>query len=154
MTRFETTLARGGKPPYDTWTFAVVPPEVCEPWGAGPTPVRGTIAGTPFRGTASRGEGVVRVPLSHAFRQEAGVAVGDRVVIELEPDPEPRPVEIPDELRAVLDADRDLAARFDALPPAHRRAWATHVAEAKRPETRARRAAKAPDGIRAREFPR
>jgi uncharacterized protein YdeI (YjbR/CyaY-like superfamily) len=71
----------------------------------------------------------------------------------MEVDAEPRPIEIPLELEKVLDGDADLARRFENLPPAHRRAWATHVADAKRAETRIRRAAKAADGIRNKRFP-
>ena len=70
-------------------------------------------------------------------------------------DPSPgSPVKIPDELQAVLEANPEVAALYDVLPPSHQRAWAEYVAEAKRPETRMRRACNAPAGIRARAFPR
>jgi hypothetical protein len=150
---FEATLVPGGKAPYTTWTFLVIPSEIAEAWGPGRHAVRGTLAGIPFRGTVSRGEGVLRMPVPGQLRDQAGVSNGDQVAVSIERDPEPRPVEIPDELRAVLDTDPELAQLFDALPPAHRRAWAGHVGEAKRPETRVRRAARASAGIRARSFP-
>ena len=60
---------------------------------------------------------------------------------------------VPDELKAVLKGDRELARLFDALPPSHRRAWAQHVGEAKQAASRERRAAQARDGIRSRSFP-
>jgi len=155
MPTFTSTLAAGGKAPYDRWTFIVLPAGVAQALGGRfPLPVRGTLAGTPFRGTAARGEGVCRIPLPRELQDAAGVRTGDTVRITVEPDAEPRPVEVPPELQAVLDADPDLFRRFDALPPSMRRAWAGHVAEAKRPETRAKRAAAAPAGIRARAFPR
>lgn len=154
MYRFKATLVHGTKAPYSSWTFFVIPPQVARRLGNGPKAIRGTLAGTAFRGTASRGEGVLRMPIPHDLRAGAGVRCGDRVQVELELDPEPRPVEIPDELRRVLNADADVGALFEKLPPAHRRAWGGYVAEAKRPETRRRRAAKAPEGIRARAFPR
>ncbi len=50
-----------------------------------------------------------------------------------------KPVEIPDELASVLAENADLRERFDALSPGKRRAFAEHVAEAKREETRIRR---------------
>jgi hypothetical protein len=152
MERFDAELVAGRKPPYSAWTFIEVPAASAAALGHGP--VRGTLAGTPFRGTASRSGGVLRIPVNRELLRRAGVARGDRVAVALERDPDPRPVDVPDELRAVLDADPTLARAFSALPPAHRRAWAQYVAGAKRPETRARRAAKAPAGIRGREFPR
>ncbi len=152
--QFESTLVPGRKVPYTTWTFVELPPELPDEWGTPPFALRGTLAGVPFRGTASRGEGVVRMPVPLALRGQAGVGCGDRVMVLVEIDPEPRPVDVPDELRAVLAGDAEAAALFEDLPPAHRRAWAQHVAEAKRPETRDRRARKALDGIRARAFPR
>jgi uncharacterized protein YdeI (YjbR/CyaY-like superfamily) len=72
----------------------------------------------------------------------------------LQVDPDPRLVDIPRELQAVFDHAPDVAALYEALPPSHRRAWATYVAEAKRPATRLERASRAPKGIRARAFPR
>ncbi len=154
MDRFETRLVPGGKRPYTTWTFLVVPPAVVTGWGGrGRFPVRGTLAGVPFRGTVARGEGVYRMPVPRPLREQAGVEVGDVVAVEIEIDPEPRPVEIPDELAEVLDGDAELSREFAALPPAHKRAWATHVGSAKRPETRRRRAARASEGILSRRFP-
>jgi len=154
MKRFQTKLAAGTKAPYASWTFLVIPDELATKWGAGQKAVRGTIAGKPFRGTATRGEGVLRVPLAQDLREELGVRTGDTVDVTIELDTEPRPIEIPDELRAVFENDPEVAELFVGLAPSCRRAWATYVADAKRPETRARRAGKAPAGIRAREFPK
>lgn len=154
MKEFTTTLVPGGKPPYDTWTFLVIPTQVAAEWGPGRTPVRGTISGTPFRGTASRGEGVLRIAIPRDLCERAGVAIGDPVDVAIEPDTKTRPLNIPAELEAVFCEQPEVARLFDELPPSLRRAWATYVAEAKRPETRMRRARGAPDGIRAREYPR
>jgi hypothetical protein len=154
MKSFRTILAPGTKRPYTSWTFLIIPPELAAEWGAGRKAVRGTISGKPFRGTASRGEGVLRMPVPRDLREQAGVRCGDTVDVVIELDKGPRPIKIPDELRAVLNDNPEVAGLYDHLPPSHRRAWATYVEEAKRPETRMRRARKAPDGIRAREFPR
>jgi Domain of unknown function (DUF1905)/Bacteriocin-protection, YdeI or OmpD-Associated len=153
MHRFRTTLVPGGKAPYTSWTFLIIPPDLTTSWGRGQKPVRGTISGHPFRGTASRGEGVLRVPLTRDLREKAGLRRGDTVAVALELDATPRPVRVPHELRAVFKNDPAVAALYARLPPSHRRAWATYVAEAKRPETRMRRARRAPAGIRARAFP-
>jgi len=151
---FRTTLVSGTKRPYASWTFLIIPPEVAKDWGPGQKPVRGTISGHPFRGTASRGEGALRVPIPRDFRELTGLGLGDTVEAALELDAAARPVQLPDELRALFKDDPEIAALYDKLPPSHRRAWATYVAGAKRPETRLRRARRAVDGIRARDFPR
>lgn len=150
MIRFETVLVPGKRAPYTRWTFLEVPAALGEGLSG---PVRGVLAGAPFRANASRSGGVLRIAVTKALQEEAGVSLGDLVEVCLEPDPEPRPVEVPDELREVLEADPELADAFEALPPSHRRAWAAHVAEAKRPDTRVRRAERAVEGIRARVFP-
>ncbi len=153
MHRFETTLTPGRKRPYTSWTFLIVPPDVASAWGPGPKAVRGTISGCAFRGTASTGEGALRVPIPRDLREKAGVGPGDSVEVALELDASPRPIRVPDELRAVFETDPEAAALYGGLPPSLRRAWATYVGEARRPETRLRRARRAPAGIRARAFP-
>jgi Domain of unknown function (DUF1905)/Bacteriocin-protection, YdeI or OmpD-Associated len=152
--RFQTTLVSGRRRPYASWTFLVIPPDVAATWGAGQNAVRGTIAGHPFRGTASRGEGVLRVPIPRDLREQAGLRRGDTVEVALALDAKPRPVIVPDELRAVFRDDPEIAVLYDRLPPSCRRAWATYVAEAKQSVTRIRRAQRAPEGIRTRAFPR
>jgi hypothetical protein len=154
MHRFQTVLAPGTKRPYASWTFLIIPADLADEWGAGQKAVRGTISGEQFRGTVSRGEGMLRMPVPRAMREQAGVRCGDTVEVAIELDTDPRPLSLPDELRAIFNDSPEIAGLFDQLPPSHRRAWAAYVDEAKLPETRTRRARKAPDGIRAREFPR
>jgi hypothetical protein len=154
MKDFRTTLVSGSKPPYTSWTFLIIPAKLAVQWGVGQIAVRGTISGTTFRGTASRGEGQLRIPISRELRERAGVALGDTVDVAIELDPNPRPLSVPEELRAVFRDRPEVGRLYDQLPPSLRRAWAAYVEEAKRPETRNRRARKAPQGIRAHEFPR
>jgi bifunctional DNA-binding transcriptional regulator/antitoxin component of YhaV-PrlF toxin-antitoxin module len=154
MRRLRTTLVSGTKAPYSTWTFLIIPAALAAEWGPGQKAVRGTISGAPFRGTASRGEGELRVPIPKDLRERAGLATGDTVDVAIGLDPDPRPVELPHELRTVFSGHPEVARLFEQLPPSLRRAWAAYVEEAKRPETRIRRARMAPAGIRAREFPR
>lgn len=154
MHRFRTTLVPGKKRPYRSWTFLVIPSDLALSWGPGQKAVRGLLSGHAFRGTASRGENVLRVPIQREFREATGLACGDTVDVALELDETPRPIQIPVELQDVLNGDPEIAGLYDDLPPSLRRAWATHVAQAKLPETRIRRARRAPDGIRAKAFPR
>lgn len=153
MQTFRTRLVAGDRPPYDTWTFVVVPEHVWQALGGGARiDCRGRVDGTPFRSTITKGGGVHRFPVVREVRDAAGVGVGDMVRVELEVDGASRDVDVPEELREVLDA-QGLWPQFEALAPSCRRAWAQHVAEARQPETRARRAAKAPAAIAVRRFP-
>jgi len=154
MLNFMAELVAGRRRPYNRWTFVELPNSVVAALGKPPLAVCGTIAGAPFRGTAAHGEGVVRVPVDADLRKRAGVKCGDRIEVSLEIDPNPRLPDIPQELQALLDADPELADAWQALAPSCRRAWAQYVADAKRSETRARRASRAPEGIRGRAFPR
>jgi len=95
----------------------------------------------------------MRVPIPADLRQQWGLGRGDTVDVRLDLDAAPRPVRIPGELRAVFEDDPAVAATYARLPPSCRRAWATYVAEGKQAETRLRRAGRARDGIRARQFP-
>lgn len=52
-------------------------------------------------------------------------------------------VEVPPELSAALAKDPKAKALFDRMPPSHQLEYAHHVSEAKRADTRARRAAAA-----------
>ncbi|HJT63809.1 MAG TPA: YdeI/OmpD-associated family protein, partial [Candidatus Limnocylindria bacterium] len=56
-------------------------------------------------------------------------------------DTEPRVVEPPPELAASLASSAQARAIYDKLAFSHQKAYADWVAEAKRPETRVRRAA-------------
>jgi uncharacterized protein YdeI (YjbR/CyaY-like superfamily) len=64
-------------------------------------------------------------------------------------DDEPRMVEPPAELAEALAADAAAKAAWEALAPSHRKEYARWVAEAKRPETRRARGAKAAAMLRA-----
>lgn len=55
--------------------------------------------------------------------------------------------EEPEELIAALAGRPEVRARYDALPPSHRREYARFVVEAVKPETRRRRAEKAVEMI-------
>jgi len=57
-------------------------------------------------------------------------------------------VEVPPALAQALARDAEAAAAFDALADSHRREYARWVAEAKRDETRERRAQKTLERLR------
>jgi bacteriocin resistance YdeI/OmpD-like protein/uncharacterized protein DUF1905 len=134
--------------PADVGTFVVIPPEVVTALGAtGRTSVTGTIDGQPFSNQVMpyTFEGVGRqvvMVVNKAVRTALGKEAGDSVAFVLARDARSRSadVAIPAELVDALAADPEARSRFDGLAPSHRREHAEFVAEAKREETRRRRA--------------
>jgi len=70
--------------------------------------------------------------------QQLGLAIGQELEISLAPDPNPDYVDLPDELAEALAAWPEAETAFLAHTGAMRRAMARKVADAKRPDTRAR----------------
>jgi hypothetical protein len=147
--RFEAVLgADAGDLP-----AVVVPADVAAAMGGrARIPVAGTINGVPFRGsTMPMGDGRHCVGFRKDVRAQAGgVEAGDSVTIEIGRDEAPRTVTVPDDLAAALAVDPAVRAAFDAMSYTHRKEWAAAVADAKRPETRARRIDEAVAAARAR----
>jgi hypothetical protein len=125
-----------------------VPFDAREAFGEARPPVRGTVNGTPIRGRLAVYGGATYLGLRREIREAAGIEVGDLVEVVLELDDEPREVEVPAELDAALSGDAGPRAVFDALAFTHRREYAEWVGEAKRPETRVRRAERALEMLR------
>ncbi|MGI4761501.1 MAG: YdeI/OmpD-associated family protein [Janthinobacterium lividum] len=70
--------------------------------------------------------------------QQLGLEIGQELEVHLAPDPNPDYVDLPDELAEALAAWPEAEAAFLAQTGAMRRAMARKVADAKRPDTRAR----------------
>jgi Bacteriocin-protection, YdeI or OmpD-Associated/Domain of unknown function (DUF1905) len=143
--RFEAELEtanRGGM-------LVEVPLDIPALFGAKRPPVRATVNGHTFRSTIAVYGGRYFLGLNREVREAAGVALGDRIVVELERDDEPRVVEIPAPLAAALQEDAQARSEFEGLSFTHRREYAEWIAEAKRDETRARRVARAVEMLRA-----
>jgi hypothetical protein len=87
--------------------------------------------------------GVAWVGLRRDQQQAFGVAPGDRVRVWVKRDDTPRGVDVPPELADALTGATRAASLFASLSYTHRREYARWVGEAKKAETRARRAAKA-----------
>ncbi|MCI0632452.1 MAG: YdeI/OmpD-associated family protein [Actinobacteria bacterium] len=75
-----------------------------------------------------------------AILAEAGKGAGDTLTVVVRNDDAPRDVVVPDELAKALKGSEVARAYFESLSYTHRREYAGFVAEAKKPETRARRA--------------
>lgn len=143
--RFRTVLLSGGK----TATGIRVPPDVLEALGAGKRPaVRASLNGHVYRSTLGSMAGHVMLPVSAENRAAAGLSAGDEVDVELEVDTAPRVLEVPDDLRAAIDADPAVAAFWDAQSYSNRRRHVLAVEGAKAADTRARRIATAVEKCR------
>jgi len=78
------------------------------------------------------------LPLSLESRVAGGLTEGEAVLVEFQEDREPRTLEIPDDLTNELERAGVLRT-FEAMSFSHRKEWVAALADAKRPETRAKR---------------
>jgi len=121
-----------------------VPPEVVEALGGGKRPrVIITINRHTWRSRVAIMRGRYLLGLSNANREAAGVVTGEEVEIELEFDPEPPALNVPDDFARALDADPAARAAFDGLTHSRKREQVRAIESAKKPETRKRRIEKA-----------
>lgn len=138
--RFRAIIQLGGK----TATGFEVPPEVVASLGASKRPaVCVTINGHTYRSTVAPMGGVFMLPVSAENRERAGVAAGDEVDVDVEPDTAPREVSVPPDFADALDRDADARRFFDGLSYSNKRRFVLSIEEAKTAETRQRRIAKA-----------
>ncbi len=143
--KFRATVELGGK----TATGIEVPEKVVAALGSGTRPpVTVTVGGHSYRTTIARMGGRFLVPLSAENRTAAGVAAGDDVDVDIEPDTAPREVELPADLAGALTQDEAARATFDGLSYTHRKEWVRWVEEAKKADTRAARLAKTVEALR------
>jgi bacteriocin resistance YdeI/OmpD-like protein/uncharacterized protein DUF1905 len=144
--KFRATVQLGGK----TATGIEVPDDVVAVLGPGSRPpVTVTVGGHSYRTTVARMGGRFLVPLSAENRTAAGVAAGDQVDVDIEPDTAPREIEVPADLVEALAGDDAARATFDGLSYTHRKEWVRWVDEAKKADTRATRLAKTVEALHA-----
>jgi len=125
------------------WTIARVPFDIAKVWPVRKgRRVRGSIEGFAFRTSLfpdPRGSGHVLL-VNKKMQAGAGVRVGAKARISLEPDLEERPAETPPELARLLRGERGLERWFGKLSPSMRREIAKWVSEPKSAESRQKRA--------------
>jgi hypothetical protein len=137
--RFRATIELNGK----TATGIEVPAEVVAALGQGRRPpVTATINGYTYRTSVAAMGGRFLMPVSAQVRQDAGVAAGDVVEVDLELDEAPRTVTVPADLAEALAQDAAAAAAFGRLSYSHQQRHVLAIEGAKAPETRQRRIAK------------
>lgn len=123
--------------------FVEVPFDVEEAFGSKRPKVKAMIEGVPYRGILTRmgGDHHLLIILK-GIREQIGKTFGDEVKISVEPDTEPRVIEIPQDLMKELKKDKEAKAFFDKLSYTHQREYVTWINEAKREETRQNRVVK------------
>jgi hypothetical protein len=145
--RFRATVILGGK----TATGFEVPDDVVEALGRGKRPpVRVTVGDHTYRSTIAVMGGAFLLPLSAENREAAGVAAGDEVDVTVELDDAPREIEVPPDLAIALRKEKEAKAFFESLSYSRQRWFTESITSAKKPETRARRVAKAVEMLRER----
>jgi hypothetical protein len=142
--KFRASVDLNGK----TATGIVVPDDVVEALANGKRPkVAVTIAGYTYRTTVAPMGGRFLIPLAAEHREAAGVSAGEVVVVDIVVDDQPREVEVPQDLAKALGGAPRARETFDGLSFTHRKEWVRWIEEAKKPETRSNRIAKAVAGL-------
>jgi hypothetical protein len=123
--------------------FVEVPFDVEAAFGSKRPKVKAMIEGVPYRGILTRmGTECHLLVVLKEIREQIGKTFGDEVAITVEPDTEPRVIEIPAELKKAFKTEKEAKAFFDKLSYTHQKEYVTWIDEAKREETRQNRIAK------------
>jgi Bacteriocin-protection, YdeI or OmpD-Associated len=126
-----------------------VPFDPAQTWGAkayhlvGGTiqPIAGSTCGRRLRGRLTQDESRWVFIINPMWMRDTGVAIGDEVIVDLEPEG-PQRRDLPDDIAAALEANPAAAAFFDTLAQFYRKAYLRWIdATTRRPELRAARIA-------------
>jgi len=117
--------------------YVEVPFDVEEAFGSKRPRVKALIEGLPYRSTLMRmGSEHHILGVLKEIRAQIGKTFGDEVTVTIEPDTEPRQIEVPKDLMKKLKKDKDAKAFFDKLSFTHQKEYVRWVEEAKKEETR------------------
>lgn len=144
--KFRAVLETNGK----TATGIEVPPDLVAALDAGKRPaVVVSFNGYSYRSTVAPMGGRFLLPVSAKVRAASGASAGDTLDVDVALDTAPRTVAAPEDLAVELNRDPALRAAWDRLAFTHQREHVEAIEDAKKPETRARRVAKAVEMVRA-----
>ncbi|MBM2623174.1 DUF1905 domain-containing protein [Actinoplanes sp. LDG1-06] len=137
--RFRAELQRTG----GNTTGFQVPDEIVTGLGGGGRPkVTVVVNGFTFRSTIAKMGGSYWLGVSAERREAGNVSGGETYDVEVELDVEKREIEVPDDLRAALDAEPAARDFWATLSFSNQRYHVDQLTGAKTEETRARRLAK------------
>src|SRR6187551_3377064 len=134
MAQKQTIEVKLEKHPTMEATGITIPFDVEKVFGAKRVPVKATVNKAVYRGSIVRMGGKYMLGIPKAFREAAGIAAGDNIVITLEPDTTPRTVDVPVDFEKAINK-ADLTAAWEKLSYTHRKEHVRAIEEAKRPET-------------------
>lgn len=121
--------------------FVEVPFDVEAAFGSKKPKVKATIEGVAYRGILTRmGTDYHMLIILKGIREQVGKTFGDEINVTVEADTEPRVVVVPPELAKQFKVEKEAKAYFEKLSYTHQREYANYINEAKKPETRIRRA--------------
>ncbi|PYS89991.1 MAG: hypothetical protein DMF62_06005 [Acidobacteria bacterium] len=87
----------------------------------GPIPVRGKLNGAEFIQTLVKYDGRWRLYLNGEMLKASGLTAGDEANVEIEFDPRPREVKMPESLHVAFKNDIEARKAFAELPPAQQK---------------------------------
>ena len=120
--------------------FVEVPFDVEAAFGSKKPRVKAMIEGVPYRGVLVRmGTECHLLVILKSIREQIGKTFGDEVTVTVEPDTEPRVIEIPKELVKEFKKEKEAKAFFEKLSYTHQKEYVNWINEAKKEETRQNR---------------
>jgi len=123
--------------------YVEVPFDVEKELGSKRPKIKAMIEGIPYRGILTRmGTECHLLLILKSIREQAGKSFGDEVAVTIEPDTEPRLIEVPPDLQKAFRKDKAAREFFDTLSYTHKREYVNYLLEARRPETRLKRVEK------------
>lgn len=125
-----------------------LPFDVREAYGTARPKVKATVNQVTLRTTVSVYGGRSYVGFRKEIQDAAGIRIGDRIRVRIEPDVEPREIEVPEDLAHAFRRDKAASQAFDGLSYTHRKEYVQWILEAKKPETRQRRVEKTIEMLR------
>lgn len=129
--------------------FIELPFDPRETFGKVRAPVKVTVNGYTFRTTIAAMGGPPCIGIRTSYREAAGLEGGEKIEVRVALDEEERVATPPADLVKALKAAPPAWDRWRESSYTHQREHAEAVRDAKKPETRARRVAKAVEMVRA-----
>jgi hypothetical protein len=132
--------------------FVYVPFDVEKEYGKkNMIPVKATYEGEPYTGSiANMGDGPCLIILK-SIREKIGKQVGDTVTVTVELDTTPRKVELPNELKIMLNKNKEEKEFFNSLSFTNQKEYAKWITDAKREETKLARLESLLDKLKAKK---
>lgn len=120
-----------------------IPFDVKAAFGAARPKVVATVKSVTWRTTVAVYAGKSYIGVRKEIFAKSGASVGESVTVTLATDSAPRTVSPPADLVAAMRRSKRARTGWECMSYSHRREWAEAIRTAKKPETRARRIARA-----------